>query len=86
MTGKGDGGLPTPLPARIKFVAFAVAMPWAALTVFVYLLALSGGFVKVWGRDWTPTLSHFRPRLLGGDGRRKDCSGPAAPGARCSRR
>ena len=59
MTGKGDGGLPTPLPARVKFVAFAVAMPWAVLTVFVYLLALSGGFVKVWGRDWTPTLSHF---------------------------
>jgi iron(III) transport system permease protein len=59
MTGKGDGGLPTPLPARVKFMAFAVAMPWAVLTVFVYLLALSGGFVKVWGRDWTPTLSHF---------------------------
>ena len=59
MTGKGDGGLPTPLPARIKATAFAVAVPWAALTIFVYLLALSGGFVKVWGRDWTPTLSHF---------------------------
>lgn len=59
MTGKGDGGLPTPLPVRVKITAFAVAMPWAALTVFVYLLALSGGFVKVWGRDWTPTLSHF---------------------------
>ena len=59
MTGKGDGGLPTPLPLRVKYAAFAVAMPWAALTIFVYLLALAGGFVKVWGRDWTPTLSHF---------------------------
>jgi iron(III) transport system permease protein len=59
MTGKGDGGLPTPLPPRIKVAAFAIAIPWAALTIFVYLLALSGGFVKVWGRDWTPTLSHF---------------------------
>jgi len=59
MTGKGDGGLAQPLPARIKYAAFAVAMPWAALTIFVYLLALAGGFVKVWGRDWTPTLSHF---------------------------
>lgn len=59
MTGKGDGGLPTPLPGRIKYAAFAIAMPWTALTIFVYLLALSGGFVKVWGRDWTPTLSHF---------------------------
>lgn len=60
MTGKGDGGLATALPSRIKFTAFAVAMPWAALTIFVYLLALCGGFVKVWGRDWTPTLSHFQ--------------------------
>ena len=59
MTGKGDGGLPTPLPPRIKVTAFAIAIPWAALTIFVYLLALSGGFVKIWGRDWTPTLSHF---------------------------
>lgn len=29
------------------------------LTVVVYALALAGGFVKVWGRDWTPTLAHF---------------------------
>jgi iron(III) transport system permease protein len=41
MTGKGDGGLPTPLPLRVKYAAFAVAMPWAALTIFVYLLALA---------------------------------------------
>jgi iron(III) transport system permease protein len=59
MTGKGDGGLPTPLPVHIKRLAFVVAIPWAVLTVFVYVFALSGGFVKVWGRDWTPTLSHF---------------------------
>jgi iron(III) transport system permease protein len=59
MTGKGDGGLPTPLPVAIKRAAYAVALPWAALTFVVYVLALMGGFVKVWGRDWTPTLSHF---------------------------
>ena len=23
-------------------------------------MALAGAFVRVWGRDWTPTLSHFR--------------------------
>ncbi len=59
MTGKGDGGLPTPLPIGIKRAAYAVAVPWATLTLIVYVLALIGGFVKVWGRDWTPTLSHF---------------------------
>ena len=39
--------------------AYALALPWAALTVTVYALTLAGGFVTVWGRDWTPTLSHF---------------------------
>jgi iron(III) transport system permease protein len=59
MSGKGDSGLPTPLPKSVSTAAFCVALPWAALTIFVYVLALAGGFVKVWGRDWTPTLSHF---------------------------
>lgn len=60
MTGKGDVGLPTPLPRRVKAVAFAVAVPWAVLTVVVYTMAMAGAFVRVWGRDWTPTLSHFQ--------------------------
>jgi len=60
MTGKGDVGLPTPLPAPIKRIAYAVALPWAFLTITVYSMALAGGFVRVWGRDWTPTLSHFK--------------------------
>ncbi len=59
MAGKGDAGLPTPLPAGVRLAALCVALPWACLTVAIYLLALAGGFVTVWGRDWTPTLSHF---------------------------
>jgi iron(III) transport system permease protein len=59
MSGKGDGGLMQPLPVFVRRAAFCVALPWAAMTIFIYCLALAGGFVKVWGRDWTPTLSHF---------------------------
>ncbi len=59
MSGKGDSGLPARLPPPVERAAFALALPWAALTVTVYALALAGGFVAVWGRDWTPTLSHF---------------------------
>ncbi len=59
MSGKGDAGLPQPLPDRVRRVVYAIALPWTALTVLVYTLALSGGFVKTWGRDWTPTLSHY---------------------------
>ncbi|MDQ2079022.1 iron ABC transporter permease [Xanthobacteraceae bacterium Astr-EGSB] len=59
VTGKGDSGLPQPLPHWVRRLAYGVAVPWATLTITVYGLALAGGFVKVWGRDWTPTLSHF---------------------------
>ena len=60
MTGKGDVGLPVPLPDSVRRAAFAIALPWALLTMVVYLMALAGAFVKVWGRDWTPTFDHFR--------------------------
>jgi iron(III) transport system permease protein len=60
LTGKGDVGLPTPLPAPVRRLAYAIALPWALLTIIVYTMALAGGFVRVWGRDWTPTLSHFK--------------------------
>ena len=59
MTGKGDAGLAIALPRSIRVGALSVALPWAVLTIIVYTLALAGGFVKVWGRDWTPTLAHF---------------------------
>ncbi len=60
LTGKGDVGLPQPLPRLVKSLAFTVAIPWAILTIVVYAMALAGAFVRVWGRDWTPTFSHFQ--------------------------
>ena len=60
VTGKGDAGLPPSLPRPVRIAAFAVAIPWAILTITVYTMALAGAFVRVWGRDWTPTLSHFQ--------------------------
>jgi iron(III) transport system permease protein len=60
MTGKGDTGLPQSLPTPIRRAAFGIAIPWAILTIVVYSMALAGAFVKVWGRDWTLTLDHFR--------------------------
>ena len=32
----------------------------AVLAAVMLLVALAGAFVRVWGRDWTPTLSHFQ--------------------------
>jgi len=59
MAGKGDAGLPTPLPACVRRVAYAVAWPWALVTVTLYAMALAGGFVENWGRDYTFTLKHY---------------------------
>jgi iron(III) transport system permease protein len=58
--GKGDSGVPMPLPARVLRLVQGVALPWLAFTLVVYLFAFAGGFVQTWGRDYTPTLAHFR--------------------------
>ncbi len=60
MTGKGDGGLPMPLPEGVHRLVLWVVLPWLAFTAVVYLFAFAGGFVQTWGRDYTPTLAHFR--------------------------
>jgi iron(III) transport system permease protein len=60
MTGKGDAGLPMVLPVAVRRLCLTLAGPWLLFTVVVYLFAFIGGFVQVWGRDYTPTLTHFR--------------------------
>ncbi|MEO5735753.1 MAG: iron ABC transporter permease [Rubrivivax sp.] len=59
VSGKGDAGLPMPLPPVLSRSLLAVVMPWLAFTLVVYLFAIVGGFVTTWGRDYTPTLRHF---------------------------
>ena len=60
VSGKGDAGVPMPLPPLVRRLCHGVAMPWLAFTVVVYLFAFAGGLVQTWGRDYTPTLAHFR--------------------------
>jgi iron(III) transport system permease protein len=59
LSGKGDSGLAAPLPDGVRRLCYGVALPWAALTVVIYAMALIGGFVETWGRDYTPTLKHY---------------------------
>jgi len=59
LAGKGDAGLPTQLPDGVRRLCYGVALPWAALTVVIYAMALTGGFVETWGRDYTLTLRHY---------------------------
>jgi len=57
--GKGDAGIPMPLPPAIARAVRWTALPWVGFTLVVYLFALAGGFVQLWGRDYTPTFKHF---------------------------
>lgn len=59
LAGKGDSGLPTQLPTGVRRLCFGIALPWATLTVVIYAMAVVGGFVETWGRDYTPTLKHY---------------------------
>jgi iron(III) transport system permease protein len=59
VSGKGDAGLAMPLPDGVKRLCHALALPWLGFTVVVYVFAFIGGFVRTWGRDYTPTLQHL---------------------------
>lgn len=59
VTGKGDAGVHVALPARLKALVFATAMPWAALTAAIYAMILFGGFVEAFGRNYSLTLRHY---------------------------
>ena len=53
VTGKGDTGLPHPLPSRVAILAYGIRVPWAIFTVVIYAIILVGGFVRTMGRDYT---------------------------------
>jgi iron(III) transport system permease protein len=59
VTGKGDAGIPLRLPRAVRAMCYATALPWAALTLLMYLMIIFGGLVESWGRDHTPTLRHY---------------------------
>lgn len=60
VSGKGDAGVAMPLPTGLRRLCVGLAGPWLAFTVLIYLLALAGGFVRTWGRDFGFTLVHFQ--------------------------
>jgi iron(III) transport system permease protein len=59
VTGKGDAGLPVPLPRGLRWLCYGIAIPWALLTFVIYVTIFVGGFVRAVGRDHSFTLDHF---------------------------
>jgi iron(III) transport system permease protein len=59
VTGKGDAGLPAPLPRVVRWIAYGLVGPWTFFTVIIYMAIGLGGFVKTMGLDYTPTVRHY---------------------------
>jgi iron(III) transport system permease protein len=60
VTGKGDAGVPAPLPRGLAIACGAVAVPWMAFTAIVYAIIMLGAFVHDIGRgDMTFTWRHY---------------------------
>ena len=60
VTGKGDNGVPPPLPVGVRRAAYGVVVPWVVLTIALYGVIMVGGFVTDIGRGaMTLTFRHF---------------------------
>ena len=59
VSGKGDAGVPMELPKSVIRACLFIGVPWLFFTVVIYAFSFAGGFVKLWGRDYTFTLDHF---------------------------
>src|SRR5213594_2904804 len=45
VSGKGDAGLPAPLPRGLRWVCYGAVVPWAGFTLVIYAVIGLGGFV-----------------------------------------
>jgi ABC-type Fe3+ transport system permease subunit len=67
VTGKGDAGLPVPLPRGLRWLCYGIAIPWAALHARIYIMIFVGGFVKSMGprlhADAGPLPHRLRHRM-----------------------
>jgi len=59
VTGKGDAGLPVPLPPGLRWLCYCVAIPWALLTALMYVTIVLASFMVAIGRDHRLTLQHY---------------------------
>ncbi|MCX7322899.1 MAG: iron ABC transporter permease [Hyphomicrobiales bacterium] len=60
VTGKGDNGVPLPLPRGVRLASLGVVVPWIVMTVAIYGIIIVGGFVTDIGRGvMDPTWRHI---------------------------
>jgi iron(III) transport system permease protein len=71
VTGKGDNGVPLPLPRGVRIASLGVVVPWIVITVAIYGIIIVGGFVTDIGRGvmeptWRHILTGFSVEWTGG--------------------
>ncbi|CAG9238835.1 conserved membrane hypothetical protein [Paraburkholderia tropica] len=59
VSGKPVAAQGTPLGAGVQGALALVCVPWCGLALAVYGTLLLGGFVRLWGVDFTLTAAHF---------------------------
>lgn len=59
ITGKADSGQNASLNPVLRATCYAIALPWATLTLVVYSMIVFGSFVKLWGYNHNFTLDHY---------------------------
>ena len=59
ITGKADSGQNASLNPVLRTICYAIALPWAALTLIVYSMIVFGSFVKLWGYNHSFTFDHY---------------------------
>jgi ABC-type Fe3+ transport system permease subunit len=70
LTGKGDAGLPAPLPRAVAWLCYGFAVPWVLLTIVTYATILVGGLSQRWGAIH-PNPAALPDSVLDRSGRRR---------------
>lgn len=60
VTGRGSPIDHPPTHPALRWTAAAFCAAMSVLVALVYLGVIAGAFTTVWGRDWSPTLAHWR--------------------------
>lgn len=66
VTGKPSRPASLPLPNVLDSILIGIVLVWTVLTIILYGSVFIGGFVKLWGINYTPTLSHYKHFLTDG--------------------
>jgi iron(III) transport system permease protein len=66
VTGKPGRRIALPLPKGLDYILIGISLVWSGLTILLYGSVFLGGFVKLWGVNYSLTLIHYKHFLTDG--------------------